>query len=360
MVSDCFPPDYFSARERFRAAARAQGLLLEAWPIGQRGPGGEELTIDVALLARARQRRSVVLSSGLHGAEGPLGSAVQLALLEQPQHVLAGLGPDVGLVLIHALNPYGYAWRRRWNEDGVDLNRNFLLAGQAFAGAPPLYGALDAFINPRTPPSRWEPYLPGLVKVLIQHGFNVLKHNVPIGQYEYPQGLFFGGKGPSAAQRILREHLARWLGASAEITHIDIHTGLGPWARYSLIVEGRTAVEGAARLMQRFGAEAIQIDSFEGSNFQERGGLGPWCEALLPERRYDFITAEFGTYPSLLILEVLRDENRAHCWAQAGQRYEWAKARLMQRFAPASPSWRRRCLEQGLAVCRRACAELHG
>ena len=33
---------------------------------------------------------------------------------------------DVAIVLVHALNPFGFAWRRRWNENNVDLNRNFL------------------------------------------------------------------------------------------------------------------------------------------------------------------------------------------------------------------------------------------
>jgi hypothetical protein len=30
-----------------------------------------------------------------------------------------------GLVLIHALNAFGFAWLRRVNEENVDLNRNF-------------------------------------------------------------------------------------------------------------------------------------------------------------------------------------------------------------------------------------------
>ncbi len=33
---------------------------------------------------------------------------------------------NTGALLIHALNPYGFAWTRRVTEDNVDLNRNFV------------------------------------------------------------------------------------------------------------------------------------------------------------------------------------------------------------------------------------------
>lgn len=31
------------------------------------------------------------------------------------------------IVLVHAVNPFGFLNNRRWNENGVDLNRNFLV-----------------------------------------------------------------------------------------------------------------------------------------------------------------------------------------------------------------------------------------
>ena len=35
------------------------------------------------------------------------------------------LPADTGALLVHAINPYGFAWTRRVNEDNADLNRNF-------------------------------------------------------------------------------------------------------------------------------------------------------------------------------------------------------------------------------------------
>ena len=44
-----FAPDYFTARDRFRAAAARLGWATAAFPIDARGPAGEELTIDAAV-----------------------------------------------------------------------------------------------------------------------------------------------------------------------------------------------------------------------------------------------------------------------------------------------------------------------
>ena len=131
-----FSPDYATARARFRAAAEAKGWVLQALPIAAEGPRGIELTIDVARLGPENPRRVVVVSSGTHGVEGYFGSAVQLALLEGAWADV-DLPDDTGLLLVHAVNPYGFAWNRRVNEDNVDLNRNFLLAAEGFEGVDP-------------------------------------------------------------------------------------------------------------------------------------------------------------------------------------------------------------------------------
>jgi predicted deacylase len=131
--SESFSSDYMMARERFRAASLSLGYQHTAYPIDQVSPTGEELTIDVAIGGSLTSQRAVVISSGLHGVEGFLGSAIQLALLEK-QRLTASFSSANKVVLIHALNPYGFAWRRRWNENNVDLNRNFLLSEEAFEG----------------------------------------------------------------------------------------------------------------------------------------------------------------------------------------------------------------------------------
>lgn len=360
MTGDLFAHDYLASRQRFREATAALGLSLEAHPIGRAGPDGKPLTIDVAVWRRPGATRALVVSSGLHGVEGFLGAAVQHAWLTLGG-LMERLGPAVSLILVHALNPFGYAHQRRWNEDGVDLNRNFLLPGQAYAGAPPLYPRLHGFINPPTPPARHLPLWPDLLRPLLAYGFGALKRTIPFGQYDFPKGLYFGGKAPSATQKILRKCLPRWLQGVRRVTHLDIHTGLGEWASYKLLVEGETAGR-IAELRTRYGHQSVEVEGSDDDYFQSRGGLGPWCEALaqaeLPGCHYDFMTLEFGSYSSLRIFDALRDENRAHHWAEPGADYRWTKERVLECFAPVSDRWRRSCVDQGVEVCRQACTAM--
>src|SRR5438105_11933974 len=145
------PGDYGSARDRFRSAADGLGCERGAYAVTARGPGGEELTIDIARRGPESANRVLVVSSGLHGIEGFFGSAVQTGWLE------AGgadrLPTGTAVVLIHALNPYGFAHLRRADERNVDLNRNFLRPGEPYRGSPPLYARLDPILNPSGPPA---------------------------------------------------------------------------------------------------------------------------------------------------------------------------------------------------------------
>ncbi|NQV10959.1 MAG: DUF2817 domain-containing protein [Cyanobacteria bacterium] len=106
-------------------AAGAAGARLTSHRLpGQLGPDGELLCIDVALLAgEAPPRAMLLLISGTHGVEGFCGSGVQVSYLTDRLH--DAFPPGTATLLIYALNPYGFAWRRRVNEDSIDRNRNF-------------------------------------------------------------------------------------------------------------------------------------------------------------------------------------------------------------------------------------------
>src|SRR5262245_12648489 len=123
---DAFSPDYHTARHRFREAAARLGWQQEVHPIDPVGPGGSELTMDVASSLGREAQSTVIVSSGVHGVEGFFGSAVQLGLLDC-WHRDGPPSPGVRCVFLHGLNPFGFAWLRRFDENNVDLNRNFLL-----------------------------------------------------------------------------------------------------------------------------------------------------------------------------------------------------------------------------------------
>ena len=350
-----FSPDYVTARTKFRTAASSLGFHHTAYPINQISPTGEELTIDVACSNEFNSGRAIVISSGLHGVEGFLGSAIQLALLERYQDIASLSGSN--LVLIHALNPYGFAWLRRWNEDNIDLNRNFLLSEEAFEGCPMDYPKFDSFLNPTSPPSRFDAYMLKAVWLISRYGLTSLINALPVGQFAFPKGLFFGGYASSKTQDILSHNLPEWIGNASEVIHIDFHTGLGRSGSYKLLPSPSTTTESFSRLSHRFGS--INIEPFGSAvvSYLIRGGLGPWCQALLPQCRYDLLIAEFGTYSFIQVLKALRDENRSYWWGDQSSCYNWTKNQLVEMFAPKSQLWRQQCLVQGLGICRQALNE---
>jgi len=124
-MPEYFHNGYSTARAAFLQAAGKAGAKLAAHAIRAQGPTGEELSIDTAWLGTDAPQRLLVVSSGTHGVEGPAGTAAQLQFLEEDWPACR-LPEDAAVLLLHANNPFGYAWRRRTNEDNVDLNRNFL------------------------------------------------------------------------------------------------------------------------------------------------------------------------------------------------------------------------------------------
>ena len=85
-----------------------------------------------------------------------------------------------------------------------------------------------------------------------------------------------------------------------------------------------------------------------------KGDLGEWCQDLLVDLRYDFLTAEFGTYSAVAILQALRAEQRAHWHSLVETIDDRPTARLIEVFAPAQLAWRDRCVAQGLNICQQA------
>ncbi|MEZ6089290.1 MAG: DUF2817 domain-containing protein [Pirellulaceae bacterium] len=129
---------YAEARRRFVDAARLVGASVHSYRI--RVDGDEELSIDVAIQG-PDDAPTIVTSSGVHGVEGYFGSAVQLSLLERWRTY--GCDNETRHVLIHAVNPFGFSHLRRFNEENIDLNRNFLLPGDAYSGSPDGYARLN-------------------------------------------------------------------------------------------------------------------------------------------------------------------------------------------------------------------------
>ncbi len=112
-----FPTDYRRARQAFIAVCEDHGIdVISRVNPQAKGPDGAPLFLDVAATGPRDARKALILLSGVRGVDGPFGSAVQTRLIR------AGVAPppDTRLVMIHALNPFGFAWNRPPSEDDHD------------------------------------------------------------------------------------------------------------------------------------------------------------------------------------------------------------------------------------------------
>jgi hypothetical protein len=348
-----FSPDYATARARFIDLAQQKGATTSHIDLSAKGPKGLPLTIDIAVFGSKKPKKVLLHCSGLHGIEGFAGSAIQLALLSE----LVDPPDDCATVFVHALNPFGMAWLRRVNENNVDLNRNFLDQDEAYAGAPDHYTRLNPMMNPKSPPT-FDFFLIRTIGSILKSGFNALKQSIVGGQYEYPNGLFFGGKqleeGPTQYLQWLREHLS----TAEHVVAIDIHTGLGKQGFDTLLVDGGPENVLYQQLEVAFGDHVAPWDPENSVAYEIRGGHSEGIRNSLTDTKVHFVTQEFGTLPPLKVLHALREENRWHHWGPGTEKIDHlehpAKQNILHAFRPDLPNWRNAVIDRGMELAEQA------
>jgi hypothetical protein len=353
-----FSADYAEARRRFLAAAEARGAALRPREIAVRGPRGEELGVDVAYLGPEAPERLLVVSSGVHGVEGFAGSALQLQLLREQLAGLA-LARDAGVLLIHAVNPFGFAALRRVNEGNVDLNRNFLRHPEDHQPNPD-YDALAPALNPARLDAETEAESRDALRAFAErHGFPRLQEALTRGQYGHPLGVYYGGAREEPSARILREVALRESRGARRIAWVDVHTGLGPWGEVELIVEFGPD-DPRYQLARAVWGDAVRSTATgESVSAAVCGPMDRGVADALAERELAIACAEFGTYDPARVFWALRADNWLHAHgdpdSETGRRI---RAELIEVFRPADPAWRSRVLEVGAALLQQAAAGL--
>ena len=354
-----FAQSYAEARGKFLAACAAAGLAVQSHAHPLAGRDGEPLAMDVARAGAADAARVLMVTSGCHGVEGYCGSGVQGALLADAGFMAAARAAGVAVLLVHALNPYGFSWWRRVTHENVDLNRNGLhFERLAELPASPAYDAIAA----AAVPAEWPPTPDNeavLAAYAAQHGAKGLQAAVTGGQYRHPQGLFYGGTAPtwSAATfaAVLREHATR----CARLGWIDLHTGLGPQGHGEKIWGGRDEADALARARAWWGAEVTSM--YDGSSASAR------LQGLLTELAYRHcaqaeitpMALEYGTEPTDEVILCLRAEQWLEMHPQADAATRTAiKRRFRDAFYTDTPAWKQAIVDQGLAAASQAVAGL--
>ena len=330
-----FPTSYANARRTFLAQCARTGAAVESIAHPLAGPEGA-LFMDVATWGAADAARLVIVSSGTHGIEGYAGSGIQTALLAE------GLAPPTGtqLAMVHAINPFGFAWQRRVNEDNVDLNRNFVDHARV-GGRNRGYDDLAELLEP----AEWnaaavEKIRQGLAAYARAHGQRALQAALSGGQYAHPNGFFYGGRTPGWSRReILRVAERDWR-APREVVMVDIHTALGAFGAGECIVECAPGAKAHARARALWGDRVRSTQTGESESAAVEGSMISGLGRLLGDR---FIGTglEFGTVEVGRVLMALVADQWLHRYgaidSDAGRAI---KVEMMDVFCPDSSEWR--------------------
>ncbi|TEA79111.1 DUF2817 domain-containing protein [Allopusillimonas ginsengisoli] len=350
VYQSCFAHNYVNARERFLEAARLQECQLQSFlnPVGK-GIDGEDLTMDIAYYGDAAATSVLVLTSAMHGEEGFCGSGCQVALLRDQPLLDEARQAGVGILLIHAVNAYGFSWGHRTNEDNIDLNRNFCNFEQPLRDNP-YYQALHPLLVPAVWPP--DPDNEAAIQAFIrQEGMQAYKIGMMMGQHVEPQGLFYGGQGPSWSNRTLREVFRAFGRGRQRMGWVDIHTGLGPCGHGEKIFVQKGQDE-YARARAWWGADVTSVSDPSSSTVDIAGtGTQAMLEECADVPELTFMALEYGTVPLDQVFLALRGDRWLACHPEADDATRKAmKAAHRAAFYVDTDAWRGAILAQS-RVC---------
>ncbi len=346
---------YAEARSAFLAAAAAAGARIEHHPHPLQGPDGEELAVDVAELGPSDATEVVVVLSATHGVEGYCGSALQRHWLEQHADQRPA---GVGLIMVHALNPFGFAWVRRVNEDNVDLNRNFIDWSQP----PPATPEYDRIANLVVPDEWTEAEQARTFGALLEYvnvvGLERMQAIVSGGQFSDPTGVFYGGTGPVWSHQWLRSWGSTRLANVTRLTIIDVHTGLGPSGYGELIGSEASDSADHQRAVRLWGDVRSMFDGDSVSAVI----TGDWlsvAQDLAPRATIAAAALEFGTVDPITVLQALRADAWLHAHGDPkGSDAPAIRAQVRAVFADDAPEWIAAVWTRFADVLRAALADL--
>ena len=352
-VSDYFSTSYNEAREKFLKATYVSDAQVESIKHPHIGPNGEPLFIDVAVIGPPDAKNVLVLSSGTHGVEGFAGSGIQTGLLREG--MVSTLKPNIRIVMIHAINPYGFAHLRRANEDNVDLNRNFIDHSKPYPKNDG-YAELADVISPKSI-SAWENTKSRLrfLWYRLKNGRAALIQAVIGDQYTHPHGLFFGGHHETWSNKTLQEIARRYLSNARKVISIDFHTGLGTHGNAEVIMNVKANSPTYKRAVQWWGDRVKTTVSGESLSVHLQASLKLIIPKMIPHAEITAVSLEFGTYPAKKVLWALRAENWLHHYG--GENHPKAqkiKAELLKVFYPDTEEWKLQVWQQGKEIVDQA------
>ena len=356
--ADSFHTTYAEVREHIEQLIgdlRAGGATVEYSEYAV--DASDELYIDNFYLPSEGERTNlIVLTTGVHGMEGYIGSVMLDVFFEEIYPTLDTT--DTGILVVANVNPYGMKYMRRYNENNVDLNRNFIEDWDSFdRSSNKEYPKVVNFLQPegKMGNALWHEvgfYL-SLAKEAIFTGADTISDALLTGQYEYAEGVYYGGDGDEISTAYLKGVFADCIeGEYENIVHVDIHSGYGP--RYNMVIFNSVqdpTTEAEAKAM--FGYDYIIATDSEDfyetfgdtTDYFYRLAKSSGTDKSLYSTCFEFGTIGDSFIDSIISLKYTVDENRQHRFpTDNALTAEIVRQNYYELFYPTETEWRQKTI----------------
>lgn len=264
---------------------------------------------------KSESSKLLIISSGVHGVEGFVGSAIQSYILDKYLGQLKEQSIDI--LLIHGLNHWGFKNKRRVDEKNRDLNRNFL---SSFNKANNGYVTFKDHIAPNNK-AQDNTLINEIIFTLktayksIIYGKENMKQAIVGGQYEFSKGPFYGGEELSR----YGQEFKRYLDSGKEyktIIHVDLHTGYGE--RGKLHIWSPLPKKESERELLKILFKDQLVFNNDSEFYETTGDFTVFSSSFLNLEKLYSLTFEYGTLDSQTLLGSIKSlyrivkENQAY------------------------------------------------
>lgn len=334
----------------------------------------QNLFLDCAYFPATHQSKNLmILSSGVHGPEAYLGSAVQTAFLKEllPQ----SSREETSYLILHILNPFGCKFFVRPTENNVNLNRNFLHSNEDFQLNNAAYNQFKSWLQPENLArySHTHAYgLLGRVGLALLRG-KISKQDlisaVGLGQFHEPQGLEYGGKAREPQIQVIQEKLLQLIPKYQNIVLFDIHTGLGKKRTLHIIPGSHPKTldpDLHQRLMPKPHRDLYEMTLTSADGFYDtHGDFNNFVADMTgPNQKLLALTLEFGTrgdsaFAQMNGLSSLIFENQGRHYGYENNAHAIkAQKEMRKSFYPDCLQWRKQAMNKAQTIIRHVLQKL--
>jgi len=360
-MDNLFPNSYEYSRARFLrdaepVRAKWTSSRLETYPL----ENFPDLSVDWLWAEPRTKENLIIVSTGQHGIEGYVGSAMLKLFMDE---FAPRLNPEnAGLLLVHAINPWGMKNNRKVNENSVDLNRNFVLNGVFDQSINPDFSKLKHLLAPSNPVRSFGVenllFSERTIQALISEGVSSLTHAALLGQYVSPDAMYYGGTHYEEQTKLMIDLFHKALDSYQTVIHLDMHSGYGPRYHMSITLAPLEPLS-SAELSSKFNYPLVLRGDRE--EFYATHGDMTACfyelrDAEYPDKQLFACAFEFGTFGDSMLarvrsLRAMIFESQLHwCGTTNKKTAERIHHEFEELYFPAEIKWR----EKALADCRQS------